>query len=416
MNAETDASPGADEPGRDWARGPLVKTNLKVAINSLAVFRQRGLLALIGVVFGIGSVIAMVSVGTIVKNEVLEQFKDLGTNILTIRVLAGSAAGRGTETGVSLEAANGLARLSAIEAVAPSLKVSRDISLGGRKIERVELIGATAALADLSNLPVAHGRFISDLDFRRYYCVIGAEIAADLHGRNPERAVGESIRIDDAVYTVVGVLEKTPKGQRHFQVDRSAILPITTAQRVFGLSGIRAITARMRPDVHHLAATQKIKEYFSRVSGHLRVAVYSAEALIQKMYQQMRLFTLLLGTTGGISLLVGGIGVMNVMLISVSDRRVEIGIRRALGALRRDIQWQFLIESLILSALGGMLGIVLGVGASYLICYFVGWTFLVSAPAVILGVGVTVAVGIFSGFYPAYLAARLNPIAALRGK
>ena len=126
----------------------------------------------------------------------------------------------------------------------------------------------------------------------------------------------------------------------------------------------------------------------------------------------MQLFTLLLGTVGGISLLVGGIGVMNVMLVSVTERRLEIGIRRALGARRGDIQWQFLIESVILSLLGGVFGIALGIGATYIICYFAGWTFLASTTAIGCGVGVTVGAGIFFGYYPAYQAARLDPIAA----
>ena len=129
----------------------------------------------------------------------------------------------------------------------------------------------------------------------------------------------------------------------------------------------------------------------------------------------MRLFTLLLAAVGGISLLLGGIGVMNVMLVSVTERRLEIGIRRALGARRRDIQWQFLIESIILSLVGGVFGIALGFGASYVICQFSSWTFQVPAVAVGLGVGVASAVGVFFRFYPAWQAARLDPIAALRG-
>ena len=134
------------------------------------------------------------------------------------------------------------------------------------------------------------------------------------------------------------------------------------------------------------------------------------------MYKQMRLFALLLGTVGGISLLVGGIGVMNIMLVSVTERRLEIGVRRALGARRADIQRQFLIESMILSLLGGVIGIALGVGASYAICRYTGWAFQVSFPAVGLGVGVASGAGVFFGFYPAYQAARLDPVVALRGK
>ena len=148
----------------------------------------------------------------------------------------------------------------------------------------------------------------------------------------------------------------------------------------------------------------------------MTVRVESAEKLIEQMHKQMRLFTLLLGTVGAISLLVGGIGVMNVMLVSVTERRLEIGIRRALGARRRDIQRQFLTESVILSLLGGAFGIAFGIGASYLISHYNGWTFLVSTPAVGLGVGITGGAGIFFGFYPAWQAARLDPVTTLRGR
>ena len=155
---------------------------------------------------------------------------------------------------------------------------------------------------------------------------------------------------------------------------------------------------------------------FAAKSADLSLKIDSPKTLIERMHDQMRLFTLLLGAVGGISLLVGGIGIMNVMLISITERRLEIGIRRALGARRRDIQGQFLIESIILSLLGGAMGLALGIGASYVICQFTNWTFVIPAMSIVLGVGVATAAGLFFGYYPAWQAARLDPIAALRGK
>ncbi len=170
----------------------------------------------------------------------------------------------------------------------------------------------------------------------------------------------------------------------------------------------------MSPGAHHLKATSDVKRWFRRKPKPASVRVQSAEALIEQMHKQMRLFTLLLGAMGGISLLAGGIGVMNVMLVSAAERRLEIGIRRALGARRLDIQNQFLIESVILSLLGGVVGIALGIGMTYGICSYSKWTFLISMEAMGLGLGVAGAAGVFFGLYPAYQAARLDPVRALR--
>ena len=395
----------------------LVGAYVKEAALSLASARQRSLLALIGIVIGVSSVIAMVSVGTIVKREAARQFQELGTDVLNIRLRArGAAASSRSEWPVTLEDALGIATLPTIVQSAPFLSTRGQATLAAKEVVRVVIVGVTEAFADLNKLEVASGRFISDLDHRRYFCVVGAGIAAAMRGAGAQRIVGETIRIDDTIWTVVGVLQRTRQGLRSVAIDHSAIVPISTAQRVFARPGVRDITARMSPAVHHLAATAQVRRYFRRTADGVTVRVESAEKLIEQMHKQMRLFTLLLGTVGAISLLVGGIGVMNVMLVSVTERRLEIGIRRALGARRRDIQRQFLTESVILSLLGGAFGIALGIGASYLISHYNGWTFLVSAPAVGLGVGITGGAGIFFGFYPAWQAARLDPVTTLRGR
>ena len=393
----------------------LLKTNIKEAVSSLYATKQRSLLALVGIIIGIGSVIAMISVGSIVKFESLRQYRELGTDILTIRRLHNSGRVR-RQVYIDLTHALELAdRTPAIAAAAPWTQIYGPFVYAGQEISRGEVLGVRASFADLTKLHLSAGRFISDLDFRRYYCVVGSEVAQAMRRAGARRVVGALIRLDGHLYTVVGVLQPTlVKDARSFNADRGAFVPMSTAQRAFDNSNIAMVIARMRPGVHHTVATAEVESYFRRRAKDLRIEVISARQLIQQMEKQSQLFTLLLGVVGSISLIVGGIGVMNVMLVSVTERRKEIGIRRALGAKRKDIQSQFLIESLLLSLVGGLCGLGLGIGSSYIICQFSGWTFMLSATAMLLGVGVASAVGIFFGFYPAYQAAQLNPVTALR--
>ena len=390
----------------------LVRANVKEAAASLVAARQRSLLALLGIAIGVGSVIAMMSVGVIVRDEGLRQFKELGTDTLSIRI---RRADPHLAALVTPEDAFGIAALPTVAAAAPYITSQGRISFAGRSSQEVTVVGSTAGLANLDKLRIAAGRHISDLDRRRYFCVIGAAIATGMRAAGFEQVIGEPVRLDSAVYTVVGILERVPQGKRRYDPTRSVFIPISTARRVFARPAIRDFTARMSPGTHHLKATRDVGEYFRRKSPDLNVRVRSAEQLIEQMYKQMRLFTVLLGSLGSISLLVGGIGVMNVMLISVTERRTEIGIRRAIGARRADIQSQFLIESVMLSLAGGAVGMGAGIAGTWGICDFAGWTFQVSATAMGLGMAVATACGVFFGFYPAWQAARLDPVATLRG-
>ena len=396
---------------------PLLEANLKEAATSLLSSKQSSFLALIGISIGIGSVIAMISVGTIVKEESVKQFRRMGTDILAIRnVSEDSQARRGRAATISLTDALELANIPSIDATAPYIYASGQAAISGKTTTRAHVVGVTSTFGELAKLDVEEGRFISNLDHRRYYSVIGSELATTMRAAGDGRIVGETIKIDDIVYTVVGVLRGGLKGPREFRISRALLIPISTAQRVLGYSDIRRIIARTTPDTHYLAAMAEVRNYFRRKSPDLSLRIESPKTLIEQMHKQMRLFTLLLGAVGGISLLVGGIGIMNVMLISITERRLEIGIRRALGARRRDIQWQFLIESIILSLLGGAIGVALGIGAAYAICQSTNWEFMIPAMSIVLGVGVASAAGLFFGYYPAWQAARLDPIAALRGK
>ena len=390
----------------------LVKSNVTEAVSSLYAGRLRTLFALLGIVIGIGSVIAMVSVGEVYKNESIKRFKELGTDILNIRKLR--SRDRDSSAAIRLEDVRNLPEEeSSIIASAAWINDSGIFVHAGKEVGRGNVLGVTASFLELRKLEVAEGRFISDLDFRRSYCVIGDDIARAMRQAGAGPLVGRSLKVKGRVYTVVGVLHRTTATLGR-NPNASVFVPLTTAQRAFGRPEIRDVIARMGPDVHHRAAATDVQSYFRRKSGSLRLRVVSAKQLIEQIQQQTQLIALLLAAVGSISLIVGGVGVMNVMLVSVSQRRQEIGIRRALGARRKDIQVQFLTESIILSLLGGWFGIILGIGGAYVICRYTGWAFSVSTTGVVLGVGVSAGVGIFFGLYPAYHAARLDPITALR--
>jgi putative ABC transport system permease protein len=214
--------------------------------------------------------------------------------------------------------------------------------------------------------------------------------------------------------SIIGVVEEVPMGgMRPYEINEGILMPISTLQRLFRDAEIKNIIGRTHGNLSHDVIEGQIKSYFNRHDS-IPVDVRSAEELINQMQKQMRLFTLLLGTIGSISLVVGGIGVMNVMLVSVTERTREIGIRRALGARQEDILFQFLIESVLLCVIGGFVGVGIGVGASWIISYYANWQFSLCYEAMILGVGVAVGVGVFFGIYPARQAARLSPILALR--
>ena len=390
----------------------LLATNIAEAIRSLYAAKQRTLLALICIMVGIGSVIAMITVGTIVKNESVERFKELGTDVFTIRKLR---AGReGVEAVIHLsDVTNMPAQVPTVTAVAPWISTFGQVLYAGNKLADAKVLGVTAAFADLQKIHVVEGRFVSDLDFRRNYCVIGDEVAQAMRRVGVHRIVGKQIKVDGHMYTIIGVLG--PVAQRvGMDMNQLVLVPITMAQRIFRNTEIQDIAARMSPNLHYSVVEKDVVTYFRSKSKSLKVGVESASQLIEQIQAQLQLITLLLGAIGSIALIIGGASVMNVMLTAVTERRKEIGIRRALGARRKDIQGQFLIEAIILSLFSSVFGVILGVGGSYALCQFTEWKFMIAPDAVVLGVGVASCIGIAFGFYPAWQAARLDPITAMR--
>ena len=389
----------------------LLLVNLLEASRSLWASKQRSLLALIGIVIGIGSVIGMVSIGSIVQNEVLRQFRDMGVDIMSIR--------KGYDGDAKTELRfNDIMMLKeetrSVYEVGPYLTGNMEYTLGRNKFN-MELMGVTESFFDLNKLRIRMGRSISDLDQHRYFCVVGSEVVEFLQKSGNANILGTRIAINGRAYEVIGVLDKAAEGGlRPYGINRAVLVPLSTALRSFENPDISTVMVRVNSQVPVEQVKNDIQDYFRRKVRGLTVEINSAEELIQRMKDQMKMFALLLAAIGSISLIVGGIGVMNVMLISVSERRSEIGLRRALGAQQRDIQSQFLIESVILCLAGGIIGITLGIGVSYIFAYFSKWQFIMSYYSIILGFGVSTAVGLFCGFYPARTAARLDPIKALR--
>lgn len=402
-----------------FGRGRIILgANVREAVRSLVMARLRTVLGVSGIAVGIGSVIVMISVGLIAKSESIKEFETLGTDLLVIETVR-SPPERAAPT-IPLSLTEGIAdHVPSVTRASPHLRSSKPFVFAGKPVGSGQIIGVASSFADILRLEVQEGRFISDLDERNYHCVVGAGIAGAMRRAGAAQVVGASIKLGKHRYTVVGVLSDTPRRNAlslDVDANRSVFIPVRNAMRVFEDRGLRTVAAQLHPDAYHTLAAEQIASYFDRRKKGLRLSVESATQLIEQMEKQMQLLTLLLGTIGSVSLIVGGMGIMNMMIASIAERRKEIGLRRALGAHRSDIQSQFLIEALILCLLGGALGIVAGVGGTWAVCRITGWDFYVSWIPIWLGIGVASAVGVFFGFQPAWQAARLDPIAALHAE
>ncbi len=375
---------------------------------------MRTVLALVGVAVGIASVITMISLGDIAKAKSRAELESLGTDILAI------APSGDDGRGIALSDAMQLAEeVPSIVAAAPRITSGRAVRYAGRRVGHVTLQGVTAAFADVNDLRLDRGRFISDFDDHRYFAVVGAEVARAMRRAGARRVVGEPIVAAGLPFTVAGVLRDAVDHYAlsfHLDANRSVFIPITTARRLGDRPEVRLVIARTRAGVHHAAATRAVRSWFRTRAPRLKLDVASAKELIEQVESQMRLMTLLLAAIGGISLVVGGIGVMNTMLVSVAERRREIGIRRAMGARRSDIRNQFLVESVLLCVTGGLLGVAAGSAFTWAICALTEWDFSLSAAAAASGIAVSSLAGIFFGLQPARHAARVDPIVALQAE
>lgn len=395
---------------------------LRVTVNNLSAHKLRSALSVLGILIGVASVIAMISVGQGATYEIRSRVEALGSDLITVSPAfrvgrAGVASAQLTEV-FTLELADELAKAPAIRDVVPIVQVNGTIKYRDRNLQTT-LMGVTSAYTSVLNYPVANGRFFSEQDLERYEKVLalGSEVAQQLFpGEDP---VGKEVVIERAgtrfLFIVIGVM--TSKGQFGFaQYDNRIYMPVTTiARRITGDRTVNSYSLRVASTEQVNEAIEQIEFILSRrISNPDDYRVRAQQEIIETVNQNAVTMTLLLGGIAGIALLVGGIGIMNILLVSVIERTREIGIRKALGAKRRDILWQFLTESTFVSVLGGGIGVLVGVGVAALIASFSRWPLIVPSYAILLALVFSLSVGLVFGVYPAVRAAQLDPVEALR--
>ena len=404
-----------------------IAMTFRIAYRALGRNKMRSGLTMLGIIIGVGAVIAMIAIGSGAKARIQEQIASMGSNLLI--VLSGSATsggfrwGSGSVPTLTVEDAKAIAsELSAVKYAAPVLQGITQVVFGNQNWSTITFASTPEALL-IRDWPIAKGRDFtqSDLEGASKVCLLGQTVVENLFGDLDP--VGQVVRVRQFPFTVVGVL--SGKGQTTWGQDQDDVVyvPLTTGQRLlFGQQFpgmVRSISVQATgPDTMNLAEeqiTQLLRQrHRIRATQDNDFTVRNLTEALSTAEESARVMSLLLGAIASISLLVGGIGIMNIMLVSVTERTREIGIRMAVGARGRDILYQFLIEALVLSLIGGLIGIVIGIGASKLVSQFFKWPTLISINALFLSFSFAGGVGIFFGFYPARKAAKLDPIEALR--
>jgi putative ABC transport system permease protein len=401
---------------------------IRVSIESLTGHKLRSFLTMLGVVIGVGAVIALVAVGQGAQAQVVSQFASLGANMLTVQAGSDSQFSRGglrqtvrALNASDVDAIKGLATTVAL--VSPEYNANATVTYQG-KTTSTSVTGVTAEYAPVRNWAVSLGRFITAEDDTNMasVAILGQMTVQTLFGSATANPVGETIRINRQSYEVIGVLKAKGQSGASNQ-DNVVMIPLHTAQLKLGGAGtasLRTIALQVRSAGEMDLAQAQVTAILNSLHGiqpgaNSDFTVRNQSDIVATVEQTTSTFTTLLGSIAAISLLVGGIGIMNIMLVSVTERTREIGVRKAVGAKRGDILVQFLTEATVLSVLGGVIGVAAGVGAAQLISPLLGTSkALVTPQSVIMALAVSLGIGIFFGFYPANRAAGLNPIDALR--
>ena len=401
-------------------------STFRISLRALRVNKMRSALTMLGIIIGVGAVIAMLAVGTGASRKIAEQIASIGSNLIIIlpgsTTSGGVRMGAGTQPTLTLGDAEAILKeASAVEEVAPVLNGVAQIVYGHQNWS-TGVVGTTPGMLEVRDWPLESGRAFTQQDVKSAtkVCLLGQTVVDSLFGSIDP--LGQVVRIKKIPFTVIGVLSQKGQSPQGQDQDDTIYVPVTTAQKkLFGTSFpgmVRTIMVKAKSTEDLGPAEKQINELL-RQRHHLGpkqdndFSTRNLTQIMQTAEQSTKVMTLLLGAIASVSLLVGGIGIMNIMLVSVTERTREIGIRMAVGAKTWDIRLQFIIEALTLSLIGGVIGIIVGVSGSQILTSLAGWATIVSPLSVFLAFGFSGLVGIFFGFYPAYKASNLNPIDAL---
>ncbi len=396
-----------------------------IALEGLRTNKLRSALTMLGIIIGVGAVIAMVSVGLGVQQKVQNSIAGLGSNLLIVMPGANSPSGgvrlaAGSNITLTKQDAQAIAReISGVNYVAPSVSQQFQVIYGNQNW-KTNVQGTTQDFLQIRNFTVDTGAFFStsDENTRARVAVLGQTVATNLFGG--ASPLGQTLRIGTAPFRVIGVLAAKGQSSMGQDQDDMILVPLTTAQdRLLGQAYLNNISIQVENDKMMDKVQADITSLLRarhRLAANVEndFSVRNLTALMTTMQETTGTITLFLGAVAAISLVVGGIGIMNIMLVSVTERTREIGIRKALGATYRNILLQFIIEAIAIGVTGGLIGITLGVAAARLISLLAGWSTVVSGMAILAAFGVSVCIGLFFGIYPARKAALLDPIEALR--
>ena len=404
-----------------------IPSTIRISFRALRVNKMRSALTMLGIIIGVGAVIAMLAVGTGAAQRLGEQLASMGSNL--IMIVPGSSTAGGVRMGAGTQSTLSIGDADAIQKECPAVLYVAPVHSGagqvvyGNQNWSTGITGTTANMLLVRDWPLTEGRPFTDEEVRSAakVCLLGQTVVENLFGGiNP---IGQIIRIKNVPFTVLGVLEAKGQDPGGHDQDDVVYIPVTTAQKkLFGTTFpgmIRTIMVKARSGDDLAAAEQQINELLKQ-RHHIGVrqdddfTVRNLTQMMQAAEQQTAVMNLLLGAIASVSLLVGGIGIMNIMLVSVTERTREIGIRMAIGAKTWDIRLQFIIEALILSLIGGLAGLIAGITASEILSALAGWNTVITPLSLLLSLGFSGIVGVFFGFYPAYKASLLDPIEALR--
>ena len=400
----------------------MYKESFLMAWASLIANKMRSILTMLGIIIGVAAVIALVSIGNGVKQDIQNSISSLGSNLLMVMPGAPRTPGvrpsQGSMKSLKVSDYQALSKLDGVKAASPYTANSY-VSIYQSKNWTTTVSGVSSNFQDVNNWTMAEGRFISsnNVENRERVAVVGQTVVKNLFaGEDP---VGKEIRVKNIPFRVIGVLKSKGNGTMGNDQDDTVLIPYTTSmERVEGIDYLRRVYVVAKDD-EGIDRLQADIENLLRVRHNIKDTnlddfnIQNMKSIMETVAQTTGTFTLFLGAVAAISLVVGGIGIMNIMLVSVTERTREIGVRKALGATYSVIVTQFLIEAVVISLIGGFIGIAFGIGASKVIGMVSGMSTVVSVPTIIMSFAFSMAIGLIFGIYPARKAAKLNPIDAL---